>query len=116
MFYKYILWSFSPVALFLLMGLALFLFGAVTGLWTIVQTLGPPVASAGSVLLSVAPTLIGIQMLMYALLLDIQESPDGPMMVVWDRHVQRSADGPAPEQTSSHDGGETTPREPSGES
>lgn len=30
-------------------------------------------------LLSVAPLLVGIQMLMHALLLDIQESPDTPM-------------------------------------
>jgi len=89
-FYKYILWSFSPVALFLLGGLALLLFGVVVGVWTLVQTIGPPVASAGSVLLSVAPALVGIQMLMYALLLDIQESPDGPMNIVWSRH------GPSP--------------------
>jgi glycosyltransferase involved in cell wall biosynthesis len=85
-FYKYILWSFSPVALFLLGGLAVLLFGLVVGVWTIVETIGPPSASAGSVLLSVAPTLVGLQMLMYALMLDIQESPDGPMNIVWSRY------------------------------
>jgi glycosyltransferase involved in cell wall biosynthesis len=104
-FYKYILWSFSPVALFLLTGLALVMFGLVTGIWTIVETIGPPAASAGSVLLSVAPSLIGIQMLMYALLLDIQESPDGPMTIVWDRHSRAptGAEEPAPmsDQTTS---------------
>lgn len=92
-FYKYILWSFSPVALFLLGGLALLVIGLVIGTWTIVQTLGPPVASAGSVLLSVVPALVGLQMLMYALLLDIQESPDGPMQVVWTRHAPSGEPG-----------------------
>jgi glycosyltransferase involved in cell wall biosynthesis len=74
--WKYVVQSFSPIALFVLGGLALTLFGTVVGIWTILETLGPPVATAGSVILAVAPFLLGIQMLMYALLLDIQESPD----------------------------------------
>jgi glycosyltransferase involved in cell wall biosynthesis len=77
-FWKYVLQSFSPIALFALGGLLLTLFGTVVGIWTVVETLGPPVATAGSVILAVAPFLLGIQMLMYALLLDIQESPDRP--------------------------------------
>jgi hypothetical protein len=70
--------SFSPVALFVIGGLFLTLFGTAVGIWTIVETLGPPVATAGSVILAVAPWLLGMQMLMYALMLDIQESPDRP--------------------------------------
>jgi glycosyltransferase involved in cell wall biosynthesis len=77
-FWKYVLQSFSPIALFALCGLFLTLFGTAVGIWTIVETLGPPVATAGSVILAVAPFLLGVQMLMYALLLDIQESPDRP--------------------------------------
>ncbi|WP_103382005.1 glycosyltransferase family 2 protein [Pseudonocardia dioxanivorans] len=76
--WKYVVHSFSPVALFVIGGLFLTLFGTAVGIWTIVETLGPPVATAGSVILAVAPWLLGMQMLMYALMLDIQESPDRP--------------------------------------
>lgn len=76
--WKYVVGSFSPVALFLIGGLLLTLFGTVVGIWTIAETLGPPVATAGSVILAVAPFLLGMQMLMYSLMLDIQESPDRP--------------------------------------
>jgi hypothetical protein len=78
-FYKYVLWSFSPIALFLLGGLALTLFGLAVGGWVLAHTLGEPVASTGSVLLAVTPFLLGVNMLMYALMLDIQESPDTPI-------------------------------------
>lgn len=84
-FYKYVLWSFSPIALFLVSGLFLTLFGAGVGIWVLINTLGPPVASAGSVVLAVAPLLVGLQMLLYALLLDIQESPDSPMTIDYRR-------------------------------
>jgi glycosyltransferase involved in cell wall biosynthesis len=76
--WKYVVHSFSPVALFVIGGLLLTLFGTAVGIWTIVETLGPPAATAGSVILAVAPWLLGMQMLMYALMLDIQESPDRP--------------------------------------
>ncbi|MDP9391929.1 MAG: glycosyltransferase family 2 protein [Actinomycetota bacterium] len=90
-FYKYVLWSFSPIALFLLMGMFLTLFGAGCGIWVLVYTLGPPEASAGSVLLSVAPLLVGVQMLLYALMLDIQESPDSPMTIDYRRMAEAAA-------------------------
>jgi glycosyltransferase involved in cell wall biosynthesis len=93
-FWKYVLQSFSPIALFALAGLFLTLFGTGVGVWTIVETLGPPVATAGSVILAVAPFLLGVQMLMYALLLDIQESPDRP----WAPPSYRMRDGfPGPD-------------------
>ncbi len=76
--WKYVVHSFSPVALFLIGGLLLTLFGTIVGIWTIIESLGPPSATAGSVILAVAPWLLGMQMLMYALMLDIQESPDRP--------------------------------------
>jgi glycosyltransferase involved in cell wall biosynthesis len=90
-FYKYVLWSFSPIAMFLFSGLLLTLFGGAWGVWVFFHTLGPPVASAGSVVLAVAPLLVGVQMLLYALLLDIQESPDSPMTIDY----RRVADGTA---------------------
>lgn len=72
--WKYVLQSFSAVALMLFGGLALMGVGLVVGGWTVANTLGPETASAGTVLLSVTPLLTGLQMLMFALLLDIQES------------------------------------------
>jgi len=41
-----------------------------------VQTIGEDTASAGTVILSVAPFLVGTQLLISALTLDIQNSPD----------------------------------------
>jgi hypothetical protein len=51
-------------------------FGALVGVWVVVETLGPPVATTGSVLLAVGPLLTGIHMLVNALMLDIQSTPD----------------------------------------
>ncbi len=72
--WKYVLQSFSAVALMLFGGLALVSLGTLVGVFIIINTLGPPVASAGTVLLCVAPLLGGFQMLLYAMLLDIQEA------------------------------------------
>ncbi len=72
--WKYVLQSFSAVALMLFGGLALTGVGLVLGAWTIAHTLGPATASAGTVVLTVAPLLSGFHMLIYAMMLDIQES------------------------------------------
>jgi glycosyltransferase involved in cell wall biosynthesis len=73
---KYVVPSFHPIALLLLTGLALVGWSVLFGLWVLWQTLGPEVASTGTVLLSVAPFLVGIQFLISALTLDIQATPD----------------------------------------
>lgn len=72
--WKYVLQSFSAVALMLFGGLALTATGLAIGTWAAFQTLGPETASAGTVLLAVAPLLSGFHMLLFAMLLDIQES------------------------------------------
>ena len=76
MFLKYVLASFSPIALLFFTGLSLILFGFAVGVWVLIETLGPAIASTGSVLLSVAPLLTGVHMLISALILDIQATPD----------------------------------------
>lgn len=78
-FRKYVLWSFSPIALFMFAGLGLLAISLVVGTWVVAHTLGEPVATTGSVLLAVTPFLLGTQLVLYALLLDIQESPDEPV-------------------------------------
>lgn len=72
--WKYVVWSFSPVALFLFSGLALTLFGLVIGIWVAVESIGPATASTATVLLSVGPLLVGVQFLIQFLVLDIQEA------------------------------------------
>lgn len=70
---KYVVQSFSPVALLLFTGLGMIAFGAAVGIFVLANTLGPPVASPGTVLLSVAPSLSGLHLLIFAMFLDIQE-------------------------------------------
>jgi glycosyltransferase involved in cell wall biosynthesis len=73
---KYVLWSFSPIALLLFTAIFLMLFGTGIGIFVLVNTLGPKTASVGTVLLSVGPLMTGIYMLIQALVLDIEETPD----------------------------------------
>jgi glycosyltransferase involved in cell wall biosynthesis len=73
MWWKYVLQSFSAVALMFFTGLFLVIVGLAFGVFTVVNTLGPPVASPGTVLLCVAPLLSGLHFLVSALQLDIQE-------------------------------------------
>ena len=70
---KYVVQSFSPVALMLFSGLAFVGFGLAVGVFIIANTLGPPVASAGTVVLCVGPLLSGLHLLIFAMFLDIQE-------------------------------------------
>jgi glycosyltransferase involved in cell wall biosynthesis len=73
MWWKYVVQSFSPVALMFFSGLAMVTFGLGVGVFVIVNTLGPPTASPGTVILSFGPLLTGIHLLINALYLDIQE-------------------------------------------
>ena len=70
---KYVVQSFSPVALMLFSGLAFVGLGLAVGVFIIANTLGPPVASAGTVVLCVGPLLSGLHLLIFAMFLDIQE-------------------------------------------
>lgn len=73
MWWKYVLQSFSAVALMFFTGLFLVAVGLGFSIFTVVNTLGPPVASPGTVLLAVAPLLSGLHFLVSAMQLDIQE-------------------------------------------
>jgi glycosyltransferase involved in cell wall biosynthesis len=76
MWRKYVLWSFSPIALLAICGLFLTVFGVVVGIATTVWSLTNGVsASTGTWLLGVASALVGIQFLVQALVLDIQATP-----------------------------------------
>jgi len=73
--HKYVLWSFSAVALLLITGSLLLAFGTVVGIWATIASIGPAEASTGTWLLAVAPSLVGIQLLVQALVLDIEATP-----------------------------------------
>ena len=73
--WKYVLWSFSPVAIFLFAGLALVAWAVGFGAWVVYETIGVPEASTATVLMSVGPLLVGINLLIVATVLDILETP-----------------------------------------
>ena len=73
---KYVLYSFSPVALFLFAGLFLFGFGSLFGVWVFWEAMSDQVPSAATVMAAAAPLLTGAHFLVNAMMLDIQESPD----------------------------------------
>ena len=86
--WKYMVWSFSPVALLLISGLFLVLLGSVIGVWLLANSVGTASPTAGSVMLAVVPFVLGVQSLLVALQLDIQASPARPVLP----HLGRTAD------------------------
>jgi hypothetical protein len=76
--YRYVLWSFSPIALLLFLGLLLFTLGLGISIWVAFLALGSVVATAATVMLAALPLMIGTQMLISSLQLDIQASPSTP--------------------------------------
>jgi dolichol-phosphate mannosyltransferase len=73
---KYILRNFSPVALFLLVGAPLFFWGFLFGvyLWTRSMVTGEPTLT-GSIMLALLPIVLGFELMLQAIVLDIQETP-----------------------------------------
>ena len=74
------LWSFSPIALLLFLGLAV-RFRPRRRIWVCFQVAASVVATAATVMLAALPLMIGTQMLISALQLDIQASPSTPNMM-----------------------------------
>jgi glycosyltransferase involved in cell wall biosynthesis len=73
---KYVLRDFSPVALFLFAGLILFLWGAAFGVYLWIRTAMTGNATPiGTIMLSLLPLILGFQLLLQAIVLDIQETP-----------------------------------------
>jgi len=73
---KYVLRDFSPIAVFWLLGIPLMLFGAMLGMGTWAHSLWTrEPAATGTVMLSVLPFLIGFELILQAIILEIRESP-----------------------------------------
>lgn len=71
---KYIL-LLHPVGVFLISGLIFFIFGLGFGIFVLIETLGPATASTGTVMLAVVPFFIGFQLILNAIVFDIQNEP-----------------------------------------
>jgi glycosyltransferase involved in cell wall biosynthesis len=73
---KYVLRDFSPIALFLFLGLALFLWGGGLGVYLWIKTIVTGLATpTGTIMLALLPLILGFQLLLQAIVLDIQETP-----------------------------------------
>jgi glycosyltransferase involved in cell wall biosynthesis len=74
--FKYIVRDFSPIALFLILGGLLFGWGFLFGAFTWVRSLvRDEFASTGTVMLAVLPLIMGFQLILQAIVLDIGETP-----------------------------------------
>jgi len=73
---KYMLRDFSPIAVFWLLGTPLMLFGGLFGLFTWARSIwSGHAATTGTVMLSVLPFLLGFELILQAIILEIRESP-----------------------------------------
>jgi len=78
--WRYFIHDFTACSLFLVVGMLLFLggisFGAITWIHNIMRDLITP---TGTVMLAVVPLLLGFQLLLQAIVLDIQHVPNMPI-------------------------------------
>jgi glycosyltransferase involved in cell wall biosynthesis len=73
---KYILRDFSPIALFLILGTLSFGWGTLFGLIIWIRTYLTGIATpTGTIMLALLPLILGFQLILQAIVLDIQESP-----------------------------------------
>jgi hypothetical protein len=79
-FWRYLVKDFSAVSVFVLMGVPMMLFGFVYGVRAYLHMLetGIP-ATAGVVMLSAMPIILGVQLLLQAVVLDVQNVPTRPI-------------------------------------
>lgn len=73
---RYVLRDFSPVALFLFLGLALFGWGSLFGVYLWIETaLTGRATPTGTIMLALLPLILGFQLILQAIVLDIQDTP-----------------------------------------
>lgn len=77
---EYFVRDFTAVSLYLVAGLVLVLFGGIWGVWHwALAAQAGVVASTGTVMIAVLPIIVGVQLLLQALTLDIQNIPKQPV-------------------------------------
>jgi glycosyltransferase involved in cell wall biosynthesis len=73
---KYVLRDFSPIALFLFLGILLLAWGIIFGAYHwILSIITNKAATTGTVMLAVLPLILGFELILQAIVLDIQETP-----------------------------------------
>lgn len=73
---RYVLRDFSPIALFLFLGLILFFWGVGFGIYLWIESALTGIATpTGTIMLALLPLILGFQLLLQAIVLDIQETP-----------------------------------------
>jgi glycosyltransferase involved in cell wall biosynthesis len=74
--HNYVVRDFDPIALFLMLGLPLLAWGTAFGIYTWLHSIfTDEFASTGTIMLSVLPVVVGFQLVLQAIVLDIQHSP-----------------------------------------
>ena len=73
---KYVLRDFSPIALFLFLGAALFSWGILFGFYIWIKSyITQHPTSTGTIMLALLPLILGFQLLLQAFVMDIQQTP-----------------------------------------
>jgi glycosyltransferase involved in cell wall biosynthesis len=77
---QYFVRDFTAASLYLVVGMILTVFGAIWGAWHWAASIqqGVP-ATTGTVMIAVLPIVVGVQLLLQAITLDIQGAPDAPL-------------------------------------
>lgn len=71
-YYKYILFSFHPIALFLFSGITLMVLGFIIGAYQLIERIFVGISpSSGTVMLAVLPIILGFQLVLTAFILDV---------------------------------------------
>jgi len=77
---QYFVRDFTAVSLYIVFGVVLTLFGTVWGLWHfLISAQSGVVATTGTVMIAVLPLIVGVQLLLQAVTLDIQSAPTMPL-------------------------------------
>lgn len=80
LFWRYFVHDFSAVSVFLLLGVPSSAFGVLYGLWWYVRPhAAGETASAGDVMLAAMPIILGVQLILQAIVLDIANVPRTPL-------------------------------------
>ena len=78
--WQYFIADFNVVSLFLVSGTPLILFGLIFGLYHWIDSYSRNVLTpTGTIMLAVLPLIVGFQLLLQALVLDIQQRPERPL-------------------------------------
>lgn len=80
---EYFIRDFTPVSLFLVAGIPMVIFGLIFGLYHWAQSIAQQVpATTGTVMVATLPVIIGIQLILQAFVMDIQNTPSIPLQTL----------------------------------